>query len=192
MPVKIQDMRIGYARVSTDDQTLDLQRQACERARCREASDDPARGKDAGRPQPEGCLKRLRNGDMLVVWRLDQLGRNLADLIRLIAGMDHRKIDIESLSKEIETASPAGRLGFYVFTALAEFEQNLIRERTVAGLTAARAGGRKGGRPSKLSTEEIKTIRALLQSSETPFTEIAARFGVARSTLYRNVLKPSG
>jgi DNA invertase Pin-like site-specific DNA recombinase len=188
---KIRDMRIGYARVSTDDQTLDLQRDALKRAKCREVYEDQASGKNTVRPQLEGCLKSLRQGDTLVVWRLDRLGRNLADLVRLIADLEHRKINFESLTEKIETGSPAGRLVFHVFAALAEFERNLIRERTMAGLKAARARGRTGGRPSKLSPKEIKTIRALLKTADIPVAEIAARFGIARSTLYRAVLNPA-
>lgn len=182
-------MRIGYARVSTDDQTLDLQRDALKRAKCREVYEEQASGKSTGRPQLESCLKSLREGDTLVVWRLDRLGRNLADLVRLIAELEERKINFESMTEKIETVSPAGRLVFHVFAALAEFERNLIRERTMAGLSAARARGRTGGRPSKLSVKEIKTIRGLLKSAEMPVAEIAARFGIARSTLYRSMLK---
>jgi DNA invertase Pin-like site-specific DNA recombinase len=188
---KIRDMRIGYARVSTDDQTLDLQKDALKRARCREMYEEQASGKNIGRPQLEGCLKSLREGDTLVVWRLDRLGRNLADLVKLIADLEQRKINFESLTEKIETGSPAGRLVFHVFAALAEFERNLIRERTVAGLKAARARGRTGGRPAKLSPKEVKTIRALLKTADMPVAEIAARFGIARSTLYRSVLGKS-
>src|SRR5258708_40238396 len=128
---------------------------------------------------------------MLVVWRLDRLGRNLADLVRLITELEQRKINFESLTEKIETRSPAGLLGFHVFAALAEFKRNLIRERTVAGLKAARARGRKGGRPAKTSAKKIKTIRPLLKTAEIPVAEIAARFGIARSTLYRALLKPA-
>lgn len=185
-------MRIGYARVSTEDQTIDLQKDALKRAQCRETYEEHASGKNTARPQLEACLKSLREGDTLVVWRLDRLGRNLADLVRLIAELETRRIHFESLTEKIETRSPAGKLVFHVFAALAEFERNLIRERTVAGLKAARARGRKGGRPAKLSAKEIKTIRALLKTADIPVTEIAARFGVARSTLYRAVLKSAG
>jgi DNA invertase Pin-like site-specific DNA recombinase len=121
------------------------------------------------------------------VWRLDRLGRNLTDLVGLVTQFEQRKIHFESLTEKIETVSPAGRLIFHVFAALAEFERNLIRERTVAGLNAARARGRNGGRPAKLSAKEIKTIRALLKTADIPVAEIAARFGVARSTLYRTI-----
>jgi DNA invertase Pin-like site-specific DNA recombinase len=184
-------MRIGYARVSTEDQTLDLQRDALKRAKCRQVYEEQATGKNIGRPQLEACLKSVREGDTLVVWRLDRLGRNLADLIGLISELEQRKINFESITEKIETVSPAGRRVFHVFAALAEFERNLIRERTVAGLTAARARGRTGGRPPKLTPKEIKTIRALLKSAEIPVAEIAARFHIARSTLYRAILKPA-
>ncbi len=185
---KICDMRIGYARVSTDDQTLDLQKDALKRAKCRDIYEEQASGKNTDRPQLEGCLKSLREGDTLVVWRLDRLGRNLTDLVSLVANLEQRKINFESLTEKIETSSPSARLVFHVFAALAEFERNLIRERTVAGLKSARARGRKGGRPSKLCLKEIRTIRGLLKTADMPVAEIAARFGVARSTLYRAVL----
>ena len=182
------DMRIGYARVSTDDQTLDLQRDALKHAKCRQIYEEHASGKNANRPEFDACLKSLREGDTLVVWRLDRLGRSLADLIRLTNELQSRGIELESLTEKIETASPTGKLVFHVFGALSEFERNLIRERTMAGLKAARARGRKGGRPRKLQAKEIKTIRALLKTAEISVQEVAARFGVSRSTLYRNKL----
>jgi DNA invertase Pin-like site-specific DNA recombinase len=184
-------MRIGYARVSTEEQTLDLQRDALNRAKCGEVYEEHATGKNTGRPHLEACLKSLRKDDTLVVWRLDRLGRNLADLVRLVAELEHREINLESLTEKIETSSPAGRLVFHVFAALAEFERNLIRERTVAGLKSARARGRKGGRPAKLLAKEIRTIRALLQTADIPVSEVARRFGVGRSTLYRAIGKPT-
>jgi DNA invertase Pin-like site-specific DNA recombinase len=184
-------MRIGYARVSTEDQTLDLQRDALKRAKCRQVYEELATGKNTGSPQLEACLKGLRECDTLVVWRLDRLGRNLADLVGHVTQFEQRKINFESLTEKIETVSPAGRLIFHVFAALAEFERNLIRERTVAGLKAARARGRNGGRPAKLSAKEIKTIHALLKTADIPVAEIAARFGVARSTLYRTIKPPA-
>jgi DNA invertase Pin-like site-specific DNA recombinase len=182
----MSDMRIGYARISTDDQTLDLQRDALKRAKCRQTYEEQASGKTAARPELEACLKSLREGDTLVVWRLDRLGRSLSDLVRIISDCEQRKIQFESLTEKIETRSPAGRLVFHVFAALAEFERNLIRERTFAGLKAARARGRKGGRPAKLSPKDLKTIRMLLRT-DLPVSEIATRFGIARSTLYRAV-----
>src|ERR1700683_2124810 len=165
-------MRIGYARVSTEDQTIDLQKDALKRARCRETYEEHATGKNTARPQLEACLKSLREGDTLVVWRLDRLGRNLADLVGLVAQFEQQKVNFELLQKKIEPASPAGRLIFHIFAALAEFERNLIRERTVAGLKAARARGRNGGRPPKLSAKEIKTILALLKTADILVAEI--------------------
>ncbi len=108
-------MRIGYARVSTEDQTLDLQRDALKRAKCREVYEEKASGKNSSRPELDGCLKSLRGGDTLVVWRLDRLGRNLADLVKLIGDLEQRKINLESLTEKIETSSPTGRLVFHVF-----------------------------------------------------------------------------
>jgi DNA invertase Pin-like site-specific DNA recombinase len=186
-PDKIRDVRIGYARVSTEDQTIDLQRDALKRARCKEIYEEQATGKNTARPQLEACLKALREGDVFIVWRLDRLGRSLTDLVRIINDFEQRQIGFESLTERIETRSPAGKLVFHIFAALAEFERNLIRERTMAGLEAARTRGRKGGRPAKLSQKEIKTIHVLLRTPELSITEIAARFGVARSTLYRVV-----
>jgi DNA invertase Pin-like site-specific DNA recombinase len=181
-------MRIGYARVSTDDQTLDLQRDALKRAKCRQIYEEHISGRSATRPELDACLKSLRKGDTLVVWRLDRLGRSLADLIHLTNELRSRSVDLESLTEKIETGSPTGKLIFHVFGALAEFERNLIRERTMAGLKAARARGRKGGRPRKLSAKELKTIAALLKTPVVSVQEIAKRYGVSRSTLYRNKL----
>jgi DNA invertase Pin-like site-specific DNA recombinase len=183
-------MRIGYARVSTDDQTLDLQRDALKRAKCRQIYEEYASGKTSIRPELEACLKSLRKGDTLVVWRLDRLGRSLGDLIQLTTDLRSRGVDLESLTEKIETGSPAGKLVFHVFSALAEFERNLIRERTLAGLRAARARGRNGGRPRKLRTKDIQVIKALMNAGELPVKDIADRFGVARSTLYRSAARP--
>jgi DNA invertase Pin-like site-specific DNA recombinase len=182
-------MRIGYARVSTDDQTLDLQRDALKRAKCREIYEEHASGKNTARPQLEVCLKSLRDGDTLIVWRLDRLGRSVGDLIHLTHEFKARGVGFASLTEQIDTRSPTGQLVFHVFGALAEFERNLIRERTLASLKAARARarGRKEGRPKKLSSKELKTIRTLLRSNEVPVQDIAAQFGVNRSTLYRNM-----
>ena len=132
-------MRIGYARVSTDDQTLDLQRDALKRAKCRHTYEEHASGKNTARPELDGCLKTLRKGDTLVVWRLDRLGRSLRDLIQLTQDLQGRGIGLESLTEKIDTFSTTGKLVFHVFAALAEFERNLIRERT---LTASRRRGR--------------------------------------------------
>jgi|UniRef100_UPI0039F6ED81 DNA invertase Pin-like site-specific DNA recombinase len=187
--------RFGYARVSTDDQNLDLQRDALNRAGCDRLYEEKASGKSADRPQLEECLADLREGDTLTVWRLDRLGRSLPDLVRIVGDLEKRGVGFESLSERIETVSAAGKLIFHVFAALAEFERNLIRERTHAGLTAARARGRTGGRKPKIGDKERREIQALYDAKTVPVTDIAKRYGVSRTTLYKHlegVQAPSG
>jgi len=181
-------MRIGYARVSADDLTLDLQRDALKRAKCRQIYEEHANSKTSIRPELEACLKSLRAGDTLVLWRLDRFAGSLGDLIGLTSELGSRGVDLESLTEKIETGSREGKLVFHVFTALGEFERNLIRERRLAGLRAARARG-DGGRPRKLRTKEIQIIKALLHVGELRVQDIADRFGVSRSTLYRSVAR---
>ncbi|EOV1094027.1 recombinase family protein [Vibrio fluvialis] len=178
---------IGYARVSTDDQNLHLQRDALERAGCQVIYEDKASGKNTERPELEGCLKALRSGDTLVVWRLDRLGRSLGDLVKLVTTLEEKGIGFESLQEKIETTSASGKLVFHVFAALAEFERNLISERTRAGLKAARARGRLGGRKPKLKQKDIREIKALLKDPNIPVSDIAKRFGVSRTTIYNRV-----
>jgi DNA invertase Pin-like site-specific DNA recombinase len=179
--------RFGYARVSTDDQNLDLQRDALNRAGCDRLYEEKASGKSADRPQLEECLADLREGDTLTVWRLDRLGRSLPDLVRVVADLEKRGVGFESLSERIETVSAAGKLIFHVFAALAEFERNVIRERTQAGLTAARARGRCGGRKPKIGDKERREIQALYDAKTVPVTDIAKRYGVSRTTLYKHL-----
>ncbi|MCW2314084.1 recombinase family protein [Rhodoferax antarcticus] len=154
--------RIGYARVSTDDQNLDLQRDALTRSGCVTIYEETASGKSSSRIELEHCRKVLRSGDTLVVWRLDRLGRSLSDLVKVISDLEREGITFESLGEEIDTGSASGKLQFHVFSALAELERNLIRERTLAGLTAARARGWVGGRKPKLSEKQILEIKALM------------------------------
>lgn len=135
--------RLGYARVSTDDQRLDLQRDALTRAGCVDIYEEKVSGKSTDRPVLDYCLRALNEGDTLVVWRLDRLGRSLPDLVRIVGELERRSIGFESITERIETGSATGKLTFHLFSALAEFERNLIRERTQAGLAAARARGRK-------------------------------------------------
>jgi DNA invertase Pin-like site-specific DNA recombinase len=180
-------MKIGYARVSTDDQNLDLQRDALQQAGCSVIYEETASGKNAARPELEQCRKALRPGDTLVVWRLDRLGRSLHDLVQIVSELEQKGIGFESITERIETASAAGKLVFHVFAALAEFERNLIRERTRAGLAAARARGRKGGRKPKLDNQQVREIRALLRDPEIKVSEVARRYGVSRTTLYKYV-----
>jgi len=179
--------RIGYARVSTDDQNLDLQRDALTKKACKTIYEETASGKSADRPQLESCLKALRAGDTLVVWRLDRLGRSLPDLVKIIADLERQGVAFESLTEKIETSSATGKLVFHLFAALAEFERNLIRERTKAGLAAARARGRKGGRKPSLNTKQIREIKALLRDPEAQVSDVAKKYRVSRTTLYKHV-----
>ena len=144
-------MLLGYARVSTDDQNLDLQRDALRAAGCEKIYEDRISGAKAARPGLAVALEVARSGDVLVVWRLDRLGRSLHDLIVLARQLDRAEIGLMSLQEKIDTSSSGGKLIFHMFGALAEFERNVIRERTQAGLNAARARGRKGGRPKTRS-----------------------------------------
>jgi DNA invertase Pin-like site-specific DNA recombinase len=179
--------RIGYARVSTDDQNLDLQLDALHGAGIADNCiySDTASGKDAERKELLACLKALRGGDSLVVWRLDRLGRSLPDLVQIVAGLEEKGIGFESITEKIETTSAAGKLVFHVFAALAEFERNLIRERTRAGLAAARARGRAGGRRPKLDTRQIREIKQLMSDPTIPVSQIAERYKVSRTTIYK-------
>jgi DNA invertase Pin-like site-specific DNA recombinase len=177
-------MRVGYAHDSTDDQTLDLQRDALKRAKYREIYEEEAGGKNTARPQLEACLRSSRDGDTLIVWQLDRLGRSLGDLIHLTHEFKTRGVGFAPLTEQIDTRSPSGQFVFHVFGALAEFERNLIRERAIAGLKAARARGRKGGRSRKLSPKDLKTVRAMLKSGDIPVSTVAEKFHVAHSTLY--------
>lgn len=180
--------RIGYARVSTDDQTTALQRDALTAAGCSEIYADTASGKSTeGRPELANALRALRAGDTLVVWRLDRLGRSLPDLIKIVTELEGRGIGFESLTDKIDTTSATGKLVFHLFASLAEFERNLIRERTHAGLTAARARGRVGGRPAKLDEKAIREIRAILADPDARINDVCQRYGISRTTLYRAV-----
>ena len=181
------NQRIGYARVSTDDQHLDLQRDALQQAGCGVIYEEAASGKTVFRPELEQCRKALRAGDTLVVWRLDRLGRSLPDLVQIVAELERDGIGFESLTEKIETGSATGKLVFHLFAALAEFERNLIRERTHAGLAAARARGRKGGRKPSLNPQQVREIKALLRDPNIPVTAIAGRYGVSRTTIYKHV-----
>lgn len=181
------NQRIGYARVSTEDQHLDLQRDALQLAGCHVIYEDAASGKNAIRPELEQCRKALRAGDTLVVWRLDRLGRSLHDLVQIVVDLERSGISFESVTEKIETGSAAGKLVFHVFAALAEFERNLIRERTHAGLAAARARGRAGGRKPKLGEKQVREIKALLRDPAIQVADVARRYGVSRTTLYKRV-----
>lgn len=180
------NQKIGYARVSIDDQNL--QRDALAAAGCKIIYEDKACGKNAARPELDNCLKALQPGDTLVVWRLDRLGRSLTDLVKVVTYLvDERRIGFLSLQEQIETNSASGKLVFHVFAALAEFERNLISERTKSGLEAARARGRLGGRKPKLQQKDLREIRALLKDGSIPVSDVARRYGVSRTTIYNHV-----
>jgi len=178
-------MIIGYARVSTLDQNLELQRDALEQAGCERVFEDHVSGASSERPGWAKATAALRAGDTLVVWRLDRLGRSLKHLIDTVNELDARGVGFKSLNESVDTTTPGGRLVFHIFGALAEFERELIRERTHAGLAAARARGRKGGRPRKLTPRQVATARTLLKDREHTVTAVAEMLGVSRSTLYR-------
>src|SRR5918911_515078 len=154
-------MLIGYARVSTDDQNLNLQRDALQQVGCEQIFTDKVTGTKATRPGLTDALSHLRNGDTLVVWRLDRLGRSLRHLIDTVTELQERGIGFKSLTESIDTTTSGGKLVFHIFGALAEFEREIIRERTKAGLTAARARGKNGGRPKALTTKQVQMLRNL-------------------------------
>ncbi len=179
-------MIVGYARVSTDDQTLALQLDALQAAGCEKVFRDTISGTKTERPGLTKALDHVRNGDMLVVWRLDRLGRSLSHLIELIQTLEGRGVGFKSLTEQIDTTTSSGKLIFHIFGALAEFERNLIRERTMAGLRAARARGRKGGRPKKPNTDtKIAMAKQLHADPTNSITDICKTLGVSRATLYR-------
>src|SRR5919206_3895841 len=185
-------MDIGYARVSTGEQTLDLQLDALQQSGCGKIYQETASGAKAERPVLEEVLGYLRSGDTLVVWRLDRLGRSLQHLIDVVAALAERGIGFKSLTEQIDTTTPGGKLIFHVFGALAEFERDLIRERTQAGLAAARARGRLGGRPRKLADpKRLALARALYDGGQTDVATICRTLGISRSTLYRSVAPPT-
>lgn len=176
-------MRIGYARVSTQDQNPELQLDALTSASCEQIFQEKVSGKSKDRSELATCLKTLRKGDTLVVWRLDRLGRSLTDLVEIVQGLEGRGVGFQSLTESIDTTNAGGKLVFHVFAALAEFERNLIRERTIAGLAAARARGRKGGRRVKMDKADIRKAAAMLLDPLMTKTEVAKHFGVSRVTL---------
>jgi DNA invertase Pin-like site-specific DNA recombinase len=178
---------LGYARVSTIEQKAHLQTDALKAAGCVRVWTDKASGTLDHRPKLDQVLDHLRPGDTLVVWRLDRLGRNLRHLIATITDLSAREVGFRSLTEGIDTTTPAGRLVFHVFGALAEFETALIRERTAAGLEAARARGKVGGRPRAMTPDKLAVARQLYDSHEHTLDAIAATIEVSRSTLYRHL-----
>jgi DNA invertase Pin-like site-specific DNA recombinase len=178
-------MLIGYARVSTQDQTLNLQQDALEKAGCVKTFTDTASGAKVERRGLEEALNYVREGDTLVVWRLDRLGRSLKDLIEKLTALHNRNIGFKSLTENIDTTTPGGKLIFHMFGALAEFERDLVKERTNAGLQAARARGRRGGRPQVLNEKKVAMARALYADKSHSIEDIRKTLNIGRTTLYR-------
>jgi len=177
-------MKVGYARVSTLDQDLALQLDALKQAGCQKIHRDKLSGAKAERPGLQEALDYMREGDTLVVWRLDRLGRSLKHLIETVNLLEERGIGLQSLTESIDTTTSGGRLIFHIFGALAEFERNLIRERTQAGLQAARARGRKGGRPKSLNDKKVKLAYQLYDERKHTVKEICDILGISKPTLY--------
>ena len=179
-------MNIGYARVSTNDQTLDLQFDALQAADCAQIFRDTMSGAKADRPGLSNALTHLRAGDVLVVWRLDRLGRSLKHLIDTVNELHEQSVGFKSLTENIDTTTPTGKLVFHFFGALAEFERDLIRERTLAGLQAARARGRHGGRPRALTNAAKITMARKLHADKTnSIADVCNTLSISRATLYR-------
>jgi DNA invertase Pin-like site-specific DNA recombinase len=180
-------MLIGYARVSTHDQTLNLQQDALKKAECSKIFTDAASGAKTERQGLDKALNYVRSKDTLVVWRLDRLGRSLPHLITTMTGLEERGIGFKSLTENIDTTTSGGKLIFHIFGALAEFERNLIRERTTAGLTAARARGRRGGRPKALTPRQLSIAKALYTDKQHSIAEICRTLKISKATLYRSI-----
>ena len=176
-------MIIGYARVSTQDQNPEYQVDALEKAGCEQIFQEKVTGKMKERPELSQCLRMLRKGDTLIVWKLDRLARSLKDLVEIIQDLNEREVGFKSLTESIDTTSSGGRLDFQNNGAQAEFEHSLIRERTIAGLEAARARGRKGGRKPSMSDSDIRKAAAMLSDPNITKKEVAKHFGVSRTTL---------
>lgn len=183
-------MLIGYARVSTEEQNLDLQTDALKQAGCEKVFADKVSGVKSERKGLNHTLEMLRPGDVLMVWRLDRLGRSLKHLIELVTELEQKEIGFCSLTENIDSTTPGGKLVFHLFGALAEFERNLIRERTKAGLAAARARGRKGGRVEVMDEKKIRQAQALMTDPNNTITDICKTLGIGRTSFYKYVKKP--
>lgn len=178
-------MYIGYARVSTNEQNLNLQQDALEKANCKKLFSDIASGAKSERPGLQAALDFCRSGDTLVVWKLDRLGRSIKHLIDTINDLQTKGIGFKSLQENIDTTTSGGKLIFHMFSALAEFEREIIRERTQAGLAAARARGRKGGRPRALDTKQIAIAKTLYTDKSNSIHDICQTLRIKKTTLYK-------
>lgn len=178
-------MLIGYARVSTQDQKLALQRDALKKAGCERILTDKLSGNTTKRTGLDRALEQIREGDTLVVWKLDRLGRSLSHLVELVNDLKERQIGFRSLQENIDTTSGVGKLVFHIFASLAEFERDLIRERTMAGLESARARGKLGGRPKVMDAKKAAMARSMHQDKNLSVKEICSTLGISRTTFYR-------
>jgi DNA invertase Pin-like site-specific DNA recombinase len=185
--ITAKPMLIGYARVSTVEQNLALQRDALTEAGCAKIFTEQMSGAVTDRPALHDALEFARSGDTLIVWKLDRLARSMKQLIETVETLRVRGIGFRSLTEALDTTTAQGRLVFHMFGALAEFERSLIRERTQAGLAAARRAGRTGGRPPKLTADDLEAARALLANPDIGVAQIAHRLGVSPATLYRYI-----
>src|SRR5512135_3547015 len=185
-------MKVGYLRVSKQEQNEALQRDTLKEAGCEKYFSDKMTGSKFERKRLEELLAFVRPGDTVIVWKLDRLGRSLKDLIETLNLLKSRGVDFISLTESIDTTTPGGKLIFHLMGALAEFERDLIRERTNAGLAAARARGRVGGRPKRLATNgKVALARRLFADQSHSIPEICSTLGISRSTLYRYVKEPT-
>lgn len=180
-------MRIGYARVSTTEQNLDLQTDALRQAGCEKIYTDTVSGASEDRPGLATALEVLRAGDTLVVWKLDRLGRSLPHLVKAVNDLKAKGVGFQSLQEQIDTTSGVGKLIFHVFAALAEFERDLIRERTKAGLAAARARGKRGGRPKALNAKQVTLAQAMYADKQNSVADICATLRIGKTTFYRYI-----
>ena len=174
---------VGYARVSTIEQNPALQHDALTAAGAVRIFTDHASGATTARPQLGAALDFLRSGDVLAVWRIDRLGRSVADLVSLVGDLEARGVQFRSITEAIDTTTPGGELVFHIFAALAQMERRLISERTRAGLAAARARGRRGGRPTVMTPDKLAAAASLRATTELTLTQIAAQLGISRTTL---------
>ena len=180
-------MIFGYARVSTADQTPQLQLDALKAAKCKRIFTDQASGRSMNRPELVKCLETIREGDTLVIWRLDRIGRSLKDLLEIVERLRVEGVQLLSLTEQINTGSASGELIFHIFAVLAQFGRSIIRERTRAGLAAARARGRLGGGKKKTTAQQDKQMRSLWDSGKFSGAEIAKQFGISEPTFWRRV-----
>ena len=181
-------MKIGYARVSTKDQSLNLQKDALKKPGCKKIYNEHISGASADRPKLNDLIKQIRKGDVIIVWKLDRLGRSLRDLVYLVSRFQELGVGFKSLHDNIDTTTPTGKLTFHLFAALAEFERDIISSRTKAGLQAARARGRKGGRPkglSKKAQDKARLAESLYKEKERSIGEICDHLHISKPTLYR-------